>query len=295
LTGKGRAVAIIVTEDVLSRRWDGDNPVLRFTITGTASDYEARLALLASPLCPAVYEGRVREEKPWLDPVWQDTVTGTGLWRAEVTYKPPSRLETPDPLGIGSLQLTFDTTGGTMRRTASLQTVGSYSAFQGGAPDFKGAIGVTRDGNVEGVDVPMPVFNLRAEKVWGPEDPPDFDLVYLLTRTVNDAAVTIADTTRPVSFTFQRGELLYRGGLLGASRGDGGLAMTYLFEASPNATDLSVGSRISGIEKEGWHHLWVYYGEEKDDDLHLTLLRPFHAYVERVLPYADFTGLGLFT
>jgi hypothetical protein len=260
---------------------------MRFLVAGTDNDYLARSALLSA--IPVTYEGMALEEKPTLEPDWVDETTGDGLWRAEATYKPPSTLDQPDPYPIGSIQLTVDTTGGTMHRTASLETVASYSAVQGGAPSFEGAIGVTKD-SVEGVDVPMPVFNLKADKAWDPASPPNLDTMYQLTGTVNGAEFTITDSETGISLTFPKGDLLFRGGSLGTQRGDGGLPVTYAFEASPNATGLSVG-RIPDIEKEGWQHLWVYYGEDVDAD-HLVHF-PLYVYVERVIPYGDFSGLGL--
>jgi len=287
---------IAVSEAANSREWDSQGAcVLRYVIDGTANDYLALLAL--DGVLPAyvtnIYgdECQPQDDKPSLVAVKQDTVTDTGIWTSEVVYKPPATLDQPDPYPIGSIQLTVDTTGGTMHRTASLETVDSYSAVQGGAPSFEGAIGVTKD-SIEGVDVPMPVFNLKADKVWDPDSPPNLGAMYGLTATVNGAQFTITDSETGLSLTFAKGELLFRGGSLGAQRGDGGIPVTYAFEASPNATGLAVG-RITGITKEGWHHLWVYYEEEEDATAKRLLRRPFYAYVERVIPYGDFSGLGL--
>jgi poly-gamma-glutamate synthesis protein (capsule biosynthesis protein) len=55
-----------------------------------------------------------------------------------------------------TVSFAFDTGGGTMHRNQSLKTV---SKAPNDAPDFNGAIEVDNEGNVNGVDVTMPVLN----------------------------------------------------------------------------------------------------------------------------------------
>lgn len=285
-------MAITVAELPNSRSWNMDGSItLRYIIRGSDNDYLIREALLAA--LPATYQDRMLYDRPLVEPVPGaiDTVDGTGIWRAEATYKLPSTLDAPDPYAIGAIRLTVETTGGTMHRSASIETVGFYSAAQGGPPDYEGAIGVTSSG-VQGVDVPMAVFNLRAEKAWDPATPPDLGVIYRLSAKVNNAQFTVTDGGTGMAVTFEKGELLFRGGSLGGQRGDGGIPVTYLFEATPNATGLSVG-RMTGISMEGWQYLWARYKEEDDAGASEVVPRPLHAYVEQVLEYGDFSALGL--
>ena len=50
---------------------------------------------------------------------------------------------------------------------------------------------------------------------------------------------------------------------------------------------------ISGISKGGWHHLWVLYADDVDQNTFIK--RPVAAYVERVYNAGDFSQLGVGT
>ncbi len=56
--------------------------------------------------------------------------------------------------------------------------------------------------------------------------------------------------------------------------------------------DLNLGT-IAGIDKEGWHYLWVRFTEDEDTNARTLIKRPISAYVEQVYPYGDFALLGL--
>jgi hypothetical protein len=63
----------------------------------------------------------------------------------------------------GATIISFDTTGGVQHITQSLETVGSYAPVGETAPDFHGAIGVSKDA-VEGADIVVPVLNFSVIK-----------------------------------------------------------------------------------------------------------------------------------
>ncbi len=286
-------MAVEVTEALNSRSVNSDgSETLRYLVRGTDNQATALAALLAE--LPLTWNDMSPDPSPSFDSVWVDTVNSDGAWKGEMTYRPRG-------IEIGSLRISFDTTGGTMHRTASIETVSKYAHDDGSvpganAPDRKGAIGVTQDGAVEGVDVPMRIFNFTVEKVWSVATLPDIDDIYALSGLINDTQVSFEDSYTGLTLTFAAGELLFRGASGGSMRGDGGIPYVYHFEASPNETDVKIGTdRITGIEKEGWHYLWVYYGQEKITvgDKTYVVLRPFHAYVEQVLKYGDFSGLEL--
>lgn len=261
---------------VVYEKWDSrettiseDSTVdLRYIIRGTDDDASANDALLTA--APVLYGGLVRQSAH-IERIAEDA------WEGSVRY---GLLGPPE---TGDSSFSFDTGGGTQHITQSLATVGAYSA-SGPPPNFHGAIGVSRD-SVEGVDITVPVYNFTETHYI------DADLVtgaykaalFYLTGTVNNAPFR----------GFAAGEVLFLGAS-GSKRGPEDWEITYRFAASPNVTDLVVGS-ISGINKRGWEYLWVRYEDAEDTAAKMLVKRPVAAYVEQVYPYGDFSGLGIGT
>lgn len=177
----------------------------------------------------------------------------------------------------------FDTGGGSKHINQSLATV---SVTPSGAPDYGGAIGVDGDGNVNGIDITMPVMNFsethyfRASKV---------STAYKkrlaeLTGTVNDGKFKGYDP----------GEVLFLGasGSRQGKHSDDDWEITFRFAVSPNRKNLKVGDLIVK-EKLGWDYLWVRYADDISKDRKSLVKKPEAAYVERVYQAADFGGLGI--
>ena len=81
-------------------------------------------------------------------------------------------------------------------------------------------------------------------------------------------------------------------GASGAKRGFEDWEITFRFAASPNVAGLQLGN-IPGINKEGWHYLWVRFTDEVENVAKVLIKKPVAAYVERVYDYGDFSGLGI--
>lgn len=203
---------------------------------------------------------------------------------AEVLYasQPPSGSPPPE---TGQSTTAFDTGGGTQRITQSKATVNRYAAAGATAPDFKGAINVTKDG-VEGVDIVVPVYAFEE------------------THYIDDAAVTavyrgklfaLTGKTNDAAFRgFNEGEVLFLGAR-GSKRGgpDGeDWEITFRFAASPNRTGLTVGD-IASINKKGWEYLWVRYEDQLDEAALSAVKRPTSVHVERVYDAGDFAELAI--
>ena len=78
-------------------------------------------------------------------------------WKVKAIYKDEDDDDPDEPdEDEETTSFAFDTGGGTMHRNQSLKTV---SKVPNDAPDFNGAIEVDNEGNVNGVDVTMPVLN----------------------------------------------------------------------------------------------------------------------------------------
>ena len=180
---------------------------------------------------------------------------------------------------LGSYTWDFDTTGGTVHITSSKETVKEYPT--GIAPLYGGAIGVnkTKD-EVAGIDITIPALrlNVRYRHPAG---------------VVTIAKVkALSALTGMVSSTPFLGFAAYETLFLGARGSDGSDAdaeIGYSFAMSPNATGLTIGSALSGIDKRGWDALWVSF--ESDTDTPgadpLPILKPKYAYVERVYETVD--------
>ena len=177
----------------------------------------------------------------------------------------------------------FDTGGGTKHLNQSLKTDGMYP---NDAPDFGGAIGVDNEGNVNGVDVTMPVLNFTE------------------THTMNGGRVstsykkTLADLTGTVNKSgfrgFSAGEVLFLGasGTKRSKKASAPWEITFRFAVSPNQTGLKVGD-LSVSRKHGWDYLWVRYADKVAENGKNVVKKPVAAYVEKVYPEGDFGRLGL--
>lgn len=267
-------MAIIVEERFGSRRTVGgenESKEILYEIIGTDSDADAETALAAE--VPALWGGLVYKNH-------ELEQEGPELWFASVRYGPYQEEEEKE---TGESTYQFDTGGGQAQITQSLETVDSYPApGEPAAPDFGGAIGVTLD-SVEGVSITVPVFNFSE------------------THYVDDSSVTTAYKAALFAATgkvnnaafknFSKGEVLFLGAS-GSKRGTEDWEITFKFAASPNVTGLTVGP-IAGIDKEGWHYLWVRYAKEDDAAAKRMIKKPIAAYVERVYEYGDMTTLGI--
>lgn len=177
----------------------------------------------------------------------------------------------------------FDTGGGSKHISQSLETEGRYPSS---APDFGGAIEVDGDGNVNGVDITMPVMHFSETHYLSPGKVSTSYKKRLaeLTGTVNDANFK----------GYKAGEVLFLGAT-GTRRGNSSSdkwEISFRFSVSPNATNLKVGDiRVS--KKNGWDYMWVRYVDDVSSNGAALIKKPSAAYVERVYERTDFGKLGI--
>ena len=200
---------------------------------------------------------------------------GPTQWEATVQYNPPD-----EEMEEGDWSHSFDTGGGSQHITQSKETVDSYAPTGETAPDFKGAIGVTKDG-VAGVDITVPVYRFSETHIIADEK---------VTNAYKGRLFNLTGKTNSDAWNgFAAGETLFLGSS-GSKRGRGDWEITFNFAASPNKTGLSVGD-ITGIDKKGWEYLWVLYEEQVDDTAKALVKRPKAVYVEKVYEEDDFAKL----
>lgn len=177
----------------------------------------------------------------------------------------------------------FDTGGGSKHVNQSIATV---SRTPSDAPDYGGAISVDSEGNVNGIDITMPVMNFsethyfRASKV---------------TTAYKKRLAELTGTVNNGKFKgYAPGEVLFLGAS-GSRRGkhsDDDWEITFRFAVSPNRENLKIGD-LTIKEKLGWDYLWVRYADDVSSDQKSLVKKPESAYVERVYQAADFGGLGI--
>jgi hypothetical protein len=213
---------------------------------------------------------------------------GDDAWHVEINYeKAGADDDQPNPLRRSR---SFDTSGGTEHKTQA------YSVGQGATLDFEyrypssatnmsGAIGVD-DNGVQGVDVVVPALT------W--TETYDVPSTYVTSNYIRGVAGLTGTVNNAAFRQFEAGEVLF----LGASgsqewdqeKGDGPWSLSFKFSAQQNRTGITIGS-INGIQKKGWHYLWVRY--EPSVNSGSLLQQPKAVYVSKVYQDGDFSGLGI--
>ena len=213
---------------------------------------------------------------------------GDDAWHVEIQYeKVGADAQEPDPL---KRSRSFDTSGGTQHKTQAY-SVGSGSTldfeyrYPSSATNMSGAIGVD-DTSVHGVDVVVPALT------W--TETYDVPHSYVTANYIKTVAGLTGTVNNATFRSFEAGEVLF----MGASgsqewddqKGNGPWSLSFKFAASKNETGITIGS-ISGIQKKGWHYLWVRY--ETASDTSSVFQRPKAVYVSKVYQEGSFSGLGI--
>jgi len=145
---------------------------------------------------------------------------------------------------------------------------------------------VDNEGNVNGVDIAMPVMNFSEPHYFSPG------------RVSTSYKKRIAELTGCVnngSFKgYAAGEVLFLGAS-GSRRGKSSKdywEITFKFAVSPNNVNLRIGT-LNITDKKGWDYLWVRYADDVSTDRRALIKKPVAAYVEKVYEQVNFSGLGI--
>ena len=206
-------------------------------------------------------------------------------WKVKAIYEVDDDGEQPDDTGEeeDTTVFAFDTGGGTKHLNQSIKTDGKYP---NDAPDFAGAIEVDNEGNVNGVDVTMPVLNFTETHTLAGS------------RVSTSYKKTLASLTGTVNKSgfrgFSAGEVLFLGasGTKRSKKSSAPWEITYRFAVSPNQAGLQVGD-IKVARKYGWDYLWVRYADKVAEGGKNVVKKPVGVYVEMVYPEGDFGNLGI--
>jgi hypothetical protein len=224
-----------------------------------------------------------------LDTIEVEEIDGGAKWHGTANYKLSELSFSGAELNVETEE--GDTSGGTIHITQSRSTRGIYSRPVPylAAPNNHNAINLTKD-RVEGVDIPTGAFAFSVHKV-----------IPAASWTTPYKATLIALTATTNNAPF-RGLAAGEGVFLGATyrtRADGNVELTYRFAGSGNRSNFVVnpgapaGDQITVTEKKGWDYLWLMYENQEDSTAKQIVQRPIGAYVEVVLPEADWSALGL--
>lgn len=288
---------MILQERSDSREWSGGSCTLRFNLIGTADDAAAKAYLMAN--APTGWAGLVRESDPTLEPQTVNATADSGIWLCTVKYNKPARVVFPQETSeIGTVRIRFSTKGGTQHIVQSLKTKSVHvDNSMGTAPTF-GYVGVDGGGGIgwdgekfEGCDVPAGALAFTVTKIFAAGQQPTVADLYALTARVNNAPFNVVDTVDGTTVSLEEGECIFDGAEKGGDRADGGIELSFDFRANPNGV-ITVGG-MTNIAVEGWDYAWPLYKSVEDATAKTMVARPWAVFVEQVLKYGNFTGLGL--
>ncbi len=178
----------------------------------------------------------------------------------------------------------FEISASQQKVIRSRKTLGRYAANGQAAPDFKGLIGVTDQGVVEGVDLPV-AESTFSETHYFPSALLTSSFIAFLSRAygrVNSAPFR----------GFAAGEVQFIGASGSYRQGDEAVELSFRFAVSENESNIFVGN-IGPIDKPGWAYLWVHYEDKIDETAKKLVKRPLAVYVEQVFQEMNFGMLGI--
>lgn len=271
-----------------------DGPSARLKYRTLEADDEITAIASVSAVAPSAFNGL---------PLKTYTMTphGGGVWTTEAHYAPkdsapidgqgdpsdpPEEPDTPNDEEPLTDEYSFDTTGGTVHVTQSLQTMEAVGRSGGAAPVYDRAIGVSKDG-VAGADKIAPKLEFSITK----------EVEFITLKYVHTLRDLTGSTNDAPFLGFARGEVLFMGAK-GSRKGEP-WKIQYGFLTGKNRDLVEIVPSPNPIDAptlavhnvRGHEHVWVTYEDAEDSGR--LIQRPSAAYVERIYDEGDFTKLGI--
>jgi len=238
--------------------------VFLYMVSGAADENDATGAAIAAS--PSSYGYAFRRQCEIVERINDDT------WKVAVKYD-------VQPEDWSPAEISFDSTGGTAHITQAVAQINAY-ALVGTPADLYGTIGYDGD-KVNGCDVVTPVW--KRTELWYFADADLLESAWF-----NATGKVNSDSFRG----YAPGELLFEGVTGNKRSPQAPYALTFKFAASPNQTGLTVGG-ITGIDKDGWDLLDVFYGEVLDTPSHSKIKTPLQVTIQQVYETVAFSTLGI--
>jgi hypothetical protein len=266
---------------------------LAYMLMGSDSLTDMSSYLGTNTLVPAMFDGLIYEDitREQLAP---------GVWRWAARYVEPRKSdESNDQIDVGEYNVSFDTTGGSLKvfwTPDHTNRVTAYPATPTSPPagwlpptDHKGGINMRKGTNgpeAQGVEIVIPVlkFTISYRRARDADEAAWFTYmksIAALTGRVNDATFK----------TFAKGEVLFLGG--GGKQGiQSDPVLDFQFAASPNITGLVFDS-ITGVDKNGHDYLWIESEPEVDGAAKRGRAKPVGVYVHELYEMQSFDPIGV--
>jgi hypothetical protein len=216
--------------------------------------------------------------------LWRQNIAandqGNGCWKGTVTYGQEQK-------AVGTYNMTFDTTGGTLHVAVSKSLRAKYSIYNAAgvvlAPYTVGSAAPIgeHDGQVDGCEIVIPALKLT----WTFRHAVGAVPMSRIKQLARFTGYTNTDQW----MTFDANELLFLGAT-GSQGSDTETTVAYNFAASENITGLTIGD-IAGIAKKGHDYLDVKWMDtvETHGSYELDAKKAKHVYTHRVY---DETAFG---
>jgi hypothetical protein len=275
---------VTVEERPRQRKQDGKSAERAYLIRGAATEGDARTALLTNVAVPSTLGSFIRKPESFA----VEELAEGDIWEGVAYWASP---EFSYVTQAGSFSIGFDITGETQHITQSRETIQKIKGTDQPTRDFQGAINVSSNFEVGGVDVITPKMTLNYN--------------YTVYKSfVTDAYIqTLYDTVGKVNtdsfLNFAAGTALLTG-VSGSKKDEQLWDLKYQFMLSPNITagiiklaDKDGASTDQTYSKKGWEYLWVYYTEMDHATDKVVNKIPTHAYVEKVYETTAFSALNV--
>lgn len=225
---------------------------------------------------------------------------GPNAWRAKCSYTQAkiAKKEQEKLTSVGQYRISFSSKSQSIKQYTAKTTV-SFSATGDTAPDFKGAINVNAEGEVEGVDSIVPCLTVSVtQRMEGASLTPAYALLVsgLIGKYNNNEFLGFPAGT--MQLTAGDGSLSFaipnpNADLTGGDPippQDRELSFEFLF--SPNLTGITIGT-VTGINKKGHQYMWTLWRDTIDSGK--VFRKPRAVYVQDLygVEPADFSLLTL--
>lgn len=267
----------------------GRNPQIEqlWYVEGATDRADARATLVSGT--PDVLDGLLRTAVTLTEMGDWDNTANDSSWECRLIYG-----VTPLP-DLGQIRISASTKGGRETITQALSTYDQVALTGFTAADTQGAIGVDASGNVAGVEVSVPksVYSVEIHIAHGLVTNSYWQLVAEMTGTVN---ASTWKSHRPHELLFLGAD--YDGTIRLGTTQQQLARIRYDFAAEGSRLrSLGNGVTVQGldrdIDKRGWDHLEVRYGEFEDTAADMIVRRPIMAWSRQVYPASDFSQLGI--